>query len=108
MSRSQTIRPKKQSRRVAAWIYVVINPVVDSLGRELELLNSGNLTWRSYSGRCEVIRTIQEYVDPLQWPNYYDFLSEHAGLKDGFTIHDSRLERLSAVAKETFDWLLSW
>jgi len=68
---------RKQSRRVAAWIYVVINPIIDSLQRELSFLNSGNLTWRSRTNQCELIKTIQEYVDPGQWPNYQVFLAEY-------------------------------
>jgi hypothetical protein len=110
MSRRVDLPPKKQSRRVAAWIYAVINPIIDSLQRELSLLDSGNLTWRSQTGRCEVIRTIQEYVDPTQWPNYQDFVAEHPKslFAQGFNLHDSRLEGLNTAAKALFDRMLSW
>lgn len=102
--------PKKQSRRVAAWIYVVINPIIDSLQRELSLLDSGNLTWRPHLGRCEMIRTIQEYVDSTQWPNYKDFLAEHpkSAFIPGFQRHDSDLKKLNTVAQELFNRMLSW
>ena len=102
--------PKKQFRRVAAWIYAVINPIIDSLQRELSLLDSGNLTWRAYSRRCEMIRTIQEYVDSTQWPNYQDFLAEHpdSAFVPGFKHHDSRLDALNTAAQVLFDRMLSW
>jgi len=102
--------PKKQFRRVAAWIYAVINPVIDSLQRELLLLDSGNLTWRPHTGRCEMIRTIQEYVDSTQWPNYQDFLAEHPAsvFITGFEQHDSNLGSLNTVAQVLFDRLISW
>jgi len=102
--------PKKQSRRVAAWIYVVINPIVESLDREISLLDSGNLTWRAYSRRCEMIKKIQEYVDSTQWPNYQDFLAEHpkSVFVRGFEQHDVGVDSLNNLAQVLFSHLLSW
>jgi hypothetical protein len=101
---------KKQVRRVAAWIYVVINPIIESLQQEVSLLETENLTWRAYTRRCEVIKTIQEYVDPRQWPNYQDFLAEHSksDFVPGFKEHDSNVEGLNKVAQALFDRMLSW
>lgn len=101
---------RKQTRRVAAWIYAVINPIIDSLQRELSLLDSGNLTWSPYTGRCEMIRTIREYVDPAQWPNYQTFLTEYpkSVFVPGFKRHDSDLESLNNAAKALFDRMVSW
>jgi len=100
--------PKKQSRRVAAWIYVVINPIIGSLEREISLLDSGNLTWRAYSRRCEMIKAIQQYVDSTQWPNYEDFVAEHAEFATKFKHHDSDVDSLNNVAHALFDRLLSF
>ncbi len=102
--------PKKQFRRVAAWIYAVINPIIESLHREFSLLDSGNLTWRAYSRRCEMIKAIQEYVDSTQWPNYQDFLAEHpkSVFVPGFKQHDSHLDALNNAAQVLYDRLLSW
>jgi hypothetical protein len=97
-----------QSRRVAAWIYAVINPMVDSLQRELSLLEVENLTWRSSSGRCEIIKLIQEYVDPRQWPNYSDFLADNSLFLKTFELHDADVQSLNSQAKKIYDWLLSW
>jgi len=87
-----------------------MNPIIGSLERELSLLDSGNLTWRAYSGRCEMIRTTQEYVDSTQWPNYQDFLAEHpkSVFIPGFKRHDSKVGDLDTVAKVLFDRMLSW
>jgi hypothetical protein len=101
---------RKQVRRVAAWIYVVINPIIDGLQRELSLLESANLTWRARTRQCEMIKKIQEYVDSTQWPNYQDFLAEHprSVFVTGFKQHDSNVEGLNNVAQVLFDRLLSW
>lgn len=85
-----------------------MNPVIDSLQRELGLLDRENLTWRSSTGRCEFIRRVQEYVDPTQWPNYYDFLADHSTFVAGFKQHDSQLEKLNGLAKEIYEWMLTW
>jgi len=110
MARRTETSQKRQSRRVAAWIYAVINPIIDSLNREISLLDAGNLTWRVYSRHCEMIKKIQEYVDSTQWPNYQDFLAEHpqSVFVPGFKQHDSDVDSLNNVAQVLFDRLLSW
>ena len=107
MDRPLEATPKTQPRRVAAWIYAVINPILESLQDEAALLESGNLTWRSSSNRCERIRNIQEYVDSKQWPNYFDFCAEHEPFKKSFEKHDANLKSLNSVAKEWFNFQLS-
>jgi|SRR5208283_761907 len=98
----------RQERRVAAWIYVVINPIVEALVRELELLDKGNLTWRSTTKKCEYIRTIQEYVDSRQWPNYKDFLVENGLFQKTFATHDADLDKVNSAAGIVYRWLLNW
>jgi hypothetical protein len=100
---------KNQVRRVAAWIYVVINPIISSLERELSLLESGNLTWRNTTHRCERIKSIQEYVDSSQWPNYQDFVAEHpkSVFISGFKHHDLDVEAVNNVASALFSRLLN-
>src|SRR2546427_9279669 len=108
-SNVETTHPR-QSRRVAAWIYAVINPIVEGLEHELEFLKKGNLTWRSTTKRCEYIRTIQEYVDSRQWPNYKDFLndSENTIFLKTFEPHDKDLANVNSGAAEVYGVLLSW
>jgi hypothetical protein len=107
MNKSIDWKPKKHSKRVEAWIYTVINPIVECLQRELELLATGNLSWRFYSLRCEFIRPIQEYVDSAQWPNYSDFLLENQEFKERFQFHDSGLDALNNSASALFSALIS-
>ena len=109
MDRRPPRQPKKHSQRVAAWIYTVINPVLEGLERELKLLSTGNLTWRYYSQRCEFIRPIQEYVERTQWPNYSDFLleDENSACRDAFRSHDEAVEALNNSASALYSWLVS-
>jgi hypothetical protein len=96
------------SRRVQAWVYTVINPVIEGLRRELELLEKGNLSWRFYSRKCEYIRSIRDYVDTSQWPNYEDFLADptNEGFRDNFHSHDQALGKVESAAAGFFDGLM--
>ncbi len=105
-SNVETTRPG-QSRRVAAWIYAVINPILESLDRELIFLERGNLSWRGTRNKCEYIQTIREYVDSRQWPNYRDFLIENGKFAASFDLHDSLLAKTGTAAKNIYDTLLS-
>jgi hypothetical protein len=88
-------------------MYAVINPIVDSLQRELSLLAVENLTWRSSSGRCEFIKPIQEYVDVKQWPNLIDFLADNRMFEKFFEAHDVDVNSLNARANDIYRWILS-
>jgi hypothetical protein len=99
--------PTKGSPRVAAWVYTVINPVIDSLRRESELLSAANLSWRSFNGHCEFIRPIRAYIDVTDFPNYEDFLADNREFSARFSEHDQRLERLEAAAQEVCNVLVS-
>lgn len=110
MVRQVSYQPKRHSKRVAAWIYTVVNPIWEGLEREIELLERGNATWRYFSRRCEFIRPVQEYVDSTQWPNYFDFFKEEENVQfeNGFHSHDEALVALNNSADALFGWLLSF
>jgi hypothetical protein len=100
--------PPRHSRRVEAWIYTVLNPLIESLRRELFFLEKGNLTWRSYSQHCEFIRPIAEYIDPNHLPNYEDFLADSLNSSFGpqFKNHDDSLSRAETTASEFYALLM--
>ncbi len=100
--------PPPHSRRVEAWIYGAINPLIDGIRREVFLLDKGNLSWRWYSRSCEYIRPIPEYIESSQRPNYDDFLGDplnaaFTGRLDG---HDRLVRDVEGKAKRFFDGLM--
>ncbi len=97
------------SKRVQAWVYAVMNPLIESLRREISLLEKGNLSWRFYSKKCEYIRLIREYVESSQWPNYEDFIadSQNQGFRASLEEHDRLLSRVESGAVEFFQRLMS-
>ncbi len=85
--------PPLHSKRVQAWVYAVLNPLIESLQRETYFLAKGNLTWQSDTKKCEYIRPIREYLAHSQWPNYKDFLTDSQNFEFAkkFEGHDSAL-----------------
>jgi hypothetical protein len=97
----------KESRRAESWVQAVLNPLIDSVGREVAFLEEGNLTWRNFSRHCEHIRPIAEYIEAAQLPVYGDFLAnEQAGFKDQFSDHDRKLAAAETAATDAYRVLI--
>jgi hypothetical protein len=94
------IKPQRGSERVKAWVYAILNPVIESLRRETLLLKTGNLSWRVRSRRLEYVRPISDLVDGSQLPNLEDFLAEHPSFVDRFRQHDSALGTVEHATTE--------
>jgi hypothetical protein len=106
MSSNAMVLPP-HSRRVEAWIYTVLNPLIDAMQRETQLLQQGNLTWRFHSKRSEFIRPTLEYIVSAYLPNLDDFLAEHPTFRDRFDEHDDALSEAEGRARTVFEILLS-
>jgi hypothetical protein len=100
------VKPEKGSERVKAWVYAVLNPIIESLRREAGLLRTGNLSWRLHTKRCEYIRPIEDLVDPSHLPILEDFLAEDPTFRERFREHDVALATLGEAATESFQRLL--
>ena len=104
----EVMSPPPHSKRVQAWVYAIMNPVIESLRREVSLLAKGNITWQGDTRRCEYIRTIREYFEYSQWPNYEDFVSDplNASFNDKFEEHDRALSAVESSAAKFADHLM--
>jgi hypothetical protein len=93
---------------VEAWVYAVLNPLIENLGREIFLLSKGNLSWRFYSRKCEYIHPTSDYIGISQRPNYEDFIADplNQGFREKFEGHDRALTRLESSASRFSDGLM--
>lgn len=100
--------PPQHSKRVQAWVYAIMNPVIEGLRREDFYLAKGNITWQSDTKRCEYIRPICEYIQYSQRPNYEDFMADplNLGFKEKFEEHDRGLCAVELRATEFTDGLI--
>jgi len=107
MRTSDTKALPRDAKRVESWVYAVLNPLIDAVGREVAFLEEGNLTWRNYSRHCEQIRPIVEYIEAGQLPVYGDFLAnEQAGFKSRFSEHDRKLAATETAAADAYRVLI--
>ena len=108
MMTPEVMQPPPHSKRVQAWVYAIMNPVIESLRREAFFLNKGNITWQGDTRRCEYIRPIREYFQYSQWPNYEDFLADplNSGFREKFEQHDLKLSAVESSAAEFADGLM--
>lgn len=70
---------KTGRERRKAWIYSVINPILEALKIESGFLARRNWTFRQHSRDLEFIRPVEAYVDYQSRPNWEDFVSSQAG-----------------------------
>jgi len=104
----EVMQPPPHSKRVQAWVYAIMNPIIESLRREAFFLAKGNITWQSDTRRCEYIRPIREYFQYSQWPNYEDFVADalNPGFREKFEEHDRGLSKVESSAAEFADGLM--
>jgi len=109
MASNLTTLPPPHSKRVEAWIYTALNPLIESLRREIFLLEKGNLSWRWYSRKCEYLRPVTEYVDYAHQPNFEDFLADglNAVFKGKFESHDLAVAEVESRVNKLYDILLA-
>jgi hypothetical protein len=100
-------QPNPGSRRVAAWIYTVINPLIAALRREIHFLENRNLSWRYHSQRFEYIRPVREYIEPDVMPNHEDFLTDNSAFVQKFDSHDRNVETAEERAAAFYKMLLA-
>lgn len=108
MASNVTEQPPLHSRRVEAWVYTILNPLIEGLRREILLMGKGNLSWRFYSKRCEYIRPVAEYIESSQRPNFEDFVGDklNVGFSGKFDEHDRALDETEEKAKGFFTRLM--
>ena len=72
-------RREVHNERFKAWVYTVINPVLEGLRIESAFLQKKNWTFRFRTGELEFVRPLEEYVDYVVRPNLEDFLESNPG-----------------------------
>jgi hypothetical protein len=107
MSTTPETKPGRHSQRVAAWIYTVLNQLVDAIRNETQLLEKGNISWRCHSRRSEYIRPIQDYIEAHYLPNFEDFLAENPEFAGKFEEHDNALCGTEEQAGKSHDFLVA-
>lgn len=100
-------RLKKGTRRVEAWIYTVINPLIEALKVEKSFLKDKNWTWRFQIKDLEFILPFEKYVDSASLPNFEDFLKANPQIGRRRRKHDNLRVELSENCEISFKYLIA-
>src|ERR1700691_1196430 len=98
MAMASASKMGRYSPRVDAWMVSVVNPAINALHREAELLGKHNISWRYFSKQCECIRPIRQYIEGNYRPNYDDFLAENPKFERKFEEHDRAVSKIEDAA----------
>ena len=97
---------KPGRERAKAWIYSVINPLLDGLSLETSFLAKGNWTFRGYNRDLEFIRPTATFVDYQSRPNWDDFTASNPDIRERIARRDERREELGKGCIVAFDYLV--
>jgi len=98
-------RRKVHHERFKAWVYTVINPVLEGLRIESAFLQKRNWTFRFRSGDLEFVRPVAAYVEFRSQPNLEDFLESNQEDRRIITGRDQSREVLREKCQEAFAYL---
>src|ERR1035441_683016 len=91
--------------RVKAWIYTVINPILDGLTIEGAFLEKKNWTFRRYNRELEFIRPISSFMSYQSRPNWEDFTASSPDAKVKIDSRDVQRDELRETCRVAFDYL---
>lgn len=96
---SKRISSKKKNIKVGrnivrAWFDTVINPLLNELKKEEQLLKDNNWTWRFLSNRLESIRPIQDMISYQAMDNLEQFTEFYPSIKEFIAEHDEGVSKL--------------
>ena len=87
-------------RIVRAWFDTVVNPLIESLEQEQQLLVQKNWTWRFRPGALEAIRETPAYVAVAARGNLEQFDALHPGVARMQAAHDRGVVNLSEKCRQ--------
>jgi len=99
---------RKGSQRVKAWVYSVINPLLEVLRAENTLLAAKNITWRYQTRKMEFILSTRDHIAPSARPNYDDLMRGYVDVKPQVEQRDLSLGLLSQAALECWEHLTKY
>lgn len=99
---------RKRSERVKAWMYSVLNPLMEALRAETLSLSKKNITWRYSTDGMEFIVATRELIQPSLRPNYDDLLRGYAVVKPQMEDRDKKFETLRGQASNCWKQLTEY
>ena len=100
MGGARTIEPGRE--RAKAWVYSVINPLLEALKIELNFLSRRNWTFRPYNQELQFIRPLDSYVEFQSRPNWEDFVASNPSTRQKMETRDRKRDELRKACQAAF------
>ena len=97
---------RQGSRRVEAWVYTVINPLIEALKIEKSFLQEKNWTWGYETKDLDFILPLERYIDSASLPNLEDFLKAYPSIGQEWKKHEDIRRALSENCLIAFNHLI--
>jgi len=97
--------PRRERRK--AWIYTVINPLLEGLRIEETFLARNNWTFRRYNRELEFIRPARILIGYKSVPNLEDLTASKPDMGEAIKDRETRREKLRAGCEAAFEALIA-
>jgi hypothetical protein len=91
---------------VRAWFDTVINPLLEALRREVELVEGRTWNWRFRPGGLEAICPARQYLGHRTWANLEQLLEFRPGLETKIDQHDDSVAILEQAVRVLYESLV--
>jgi hypothetical protein len=92
--------------RGKAWIYSVINPLLEALKTQSVFLKRRNWTFRFSSGNLEFIPPLHAYITYQGRPNWEDFIASNPSARERIENRDRQREELRKACNLAWHYLV--
>ena len=92
--------------RAKAWIYSVINPLLEALRTQSVFLKRRNWTFRFSSGNLDFIRPLDAYITYQGRPNWEDFIASNPSARERIENRDRQREELRKACNLAWRYLV--
>lgn len=99
--------PKKvKTERIKAWLYGVINPILESaISCDNCHLEKQDWSWDFLEKKCKFISHFKDCLSHDMGPNYDDFCMKYPEIAEKFDCHDKQVDALSKASEKLFETL---
>ena len=97
---------KPARERAKAWIYSVINPLLEALRTQSVFLKRRNWTFHFSSGNLEFIRPLHAYINYQGRPNWEDFIASNPSADERIEKRDRQREELRNACNSAWSYLV--
>ncbi|HTA43808.1 MAG TPA: hypothetical protein VK789_15240 [Bryobacteraceae bacterium] len=100
-------RPRVGPKIVRAWFDTVINPLIDAIEKEIDVVNRRNWTWQFRPCRLELIRAASDYLPHIAWANIEQLSELYPEIEEKLGEHNQHVTQLETAVTKLYDLIVT-